>query len=110
MRLPKDKVEGALLLDVVVREGPRREKFSSNLKLLAKNRPAILKLLASKDQPLLIRRNPFLVLDLGFHILDCVGWLDLETKILHFWFYKMSILEIRIFCQNLIKAFRTLRI
>merc|ERR1719234_2225489 len=54
-------MEGTLLLDVVVRE-----------------RPAILKLLASEDQPLLIRGDPFLVLDLRFHILNCVRWLDLK--------------------------------
>ena len=41
----KDKVEGGLLLDVVVGEGP-----------------SVLKLLSSKDQPLLIRWNTLLVL------------------------------------------------
>ena len=41
----EDQVEGRLLLDVVVRQSP-----------------AVLQLLPSKDQPLLIRRNPFLVL------------------------------------------------
>merc|ERR1719234_266480 len=54
-------MEGTLLLDVVVREGP-----------------AILQLLARKDQPLLIWGDPFLVLDLSFHILNCVRWLDLK--------------------------------
>ena len=39
------QVEGGLLLDVVVRQSP-----------------PILQLLPGKDQPLLIRRNPFLVL------------------------------------------------
>ena len=43
---PEHQVEGALLLDVVVREGP-----------------AILKLLSSKDQSLLIWRDTFLVLE-----------------------------------------------
>jgi len=58
---PEDQVECRLLLDVVVREGP-----------------AILKLLASKDQPLLIRRDAFLVLDLGLHIFDGVGRLHFQ--------------------------------
>ena len=40
--------------------------------------PAILKLLASKNQPLLIGRNTLLILDLGLHILDGVGRLDLK--------------------------------
>ena len=42
---PENQVEGGLLLDVVVRQGP-----------------AILKLLSSEDQPLLIRGNTLLVL------------------------------------------------
>merc|ERR1711997_123965 len=54
----EDQVKGALLLDVVVREGP-----------------AILQLLPGKDEPLLVRGNPFLVLDLGFDILDGVAGL-----------------------------------
>merc|ERR1712165_336028 len=51
----KDQVEGGLLLDVVVGEGS-----------------AILKLLASEDQPLLVRRDPLLVLDLGLDIFNGV--------------------------------------
>ena len=39
--------------------------------------PAILKLLACKDQPLLVRGDTLLVLDLGLHILDGVARLDL---------------------------------
>ena len=35
-------------------------------------------LISSKDQPLLIRWNTLLVLDLGLDILDGVGGLDLE--------------------------------
>jgi len=56
----EDKVEGGLLLDVVVGEGP-----------------SVLKLLASEDQPLLVRGDALLVLDLGLDILDGVGGLDL---------------------------------
>merc|ERR1719209_1098232 len=55
------QVEGGLLLDVVVRQGP-----------------SVLKLLASKDQPLLVWRDSFLVLDLSLDILDGVTGLDLE--------------------------------
>ena len=40
--------------------------------------PAILKLLAGKDQPLLVWRDTLLVLDLGLDILDGIGGLDLE--------------------------------
>merc|ERR1712172_90695 len=55
------KMKGALLLDVVVREGS-----------------SILKLLASKDQPLLVWGNSLLVLDLGLDILNGVRWLNLQ--------------------------------
>jgi len=54
-------VEGALLLDVVVAQGA-----------------AILELLSSKDQSLLIGRNALLVLDLLLHVVDGVTRLDLE--------------------------------
>ena len=43
---PEHQVESALLLDVVVREGP-----------------AVLQLLTSEDEPLLVGRDPFLVLN-----------------------------------------------
>lgn len=39
---------------------------------------AILKLLAGEDQALLVRRDAFLVLDLGLDIVDRVGRLDLK--------------------------------
>jgi len=54
-------MKSALLLDVVVREGS-----------------SILKLLASKDQPLLVWGNSLLVLDLGLDILNGVRWLNLQ--------------------------------
>ena len=57
----KDKVEGALLLDVVVRKSA-----------------SVLELLASEDQSLLVRGDSFLVLDLLLHGLDGVGALDLK--------------------------------
>ena len=57
----KHQVEGGLLLDVVIRKGA-----------------AILQLLASKDQALLIRWDPLLVLDLGLDIVNGVTGLDVE--------------------------------
>ena len=57
----EDKVEGGLLLDVVVSKGP-----------------AILQLLASKDEALLVRGNALLVLDLGLDIVDGIRRLHLE--------------------------------
>merc|ERR1712109_123638 len=57
----EDKVKGGLLLDVVVGEGP-----------------SVLELLASEDQPLLVRGDALLVLDLGLDVLNGVGGLDLK--------------------------------
>jgi hypothetical protein len=57
----KHKVEGGLLLDVVIREGA-----------------TIFKLLAGKDQALLVRRDALLVLDFRLHVVDGVRRLDLE--------------------------------
>ncbi|KFV77268.1 hypothetical protein N307_00857, partial [Dryobates pubescens] len=57
----KDKVQGGLLLDVVVRQGA-----------------SIFQLLASKDQPLLVGGDAFLVLDLGLDILYGVTGLYLQ--------------------------------
>jgi len=54
-------VKGRLLLDVVVGESP-----------------AILQLLASEDQPLLIWGDTLLVLDLGLDVLNAIRGLDLE--------------------------------
>ena len=60
----EDKVEGGLLLDVVVGEGS-----------------SVLQLLASEDQPLLVWGDSLLVLDLGLHILDSVRRLHLNQKV-----------------------------
>merc|ERR1719422_922740 len=57
----ENQMQGALLLDVIVGEGS-----------------SIFKLLSSKDQPLLIWGNSFLVLDLGLDILNGVRWFNLE--------------------------------
>merc|ERR1712099_115885 len=58
----KNKMESGLFLDVVVRQGP-----------------AILKLLASEDEPLLIWGNSLLVLDLGLDIFNGVRGLHLKS-------------------------------
>ena len=55
------KMESRLFLNVVVREGA-----------------AILELLASKDQALLVGRDTLLVLNLSLDVVDGVGGLDLE--------------------------------
>ena len=58
----QNQMQSGLLLDVVVRQST-----------------PILKLLASKDQTLLIRRDTFLVLNLGFDIVNCIRRLDLKS-------------------------------
>merc|ERR1712020_583988 len=55
------QVERRLLLDVVVAKGA-----------------AVLKLLSSENEALLIGRDALLVLDLGLNVVDGVGRLDLE--------------------------------
>jgi len=57
----EDEMEGRLLLDVVVRESS-----------------AVFQLLPGENQSLLVRRNPFLVLDFGLDILNGVTGLNLE--------------------------------
>ena len=56
-------MESGALLDVVIRKGA-----------------AILQLLARKDQALLIRWDPLLILDLGLHIVDGVRGLQLNEE------------------------------
>jgi len=55
-------VESGLLLDVVVAQSS-----------------AVFKLFTGEDESLLIGWNTFLVLDLGFDILDGVGWFDVQS-------------------------------
>ena len=57
----EDQMKSRLFLNVVVREGA-----------------AILELLTGEDKTLLIRRNSFFVLNLGLHVVDGVGGLDLK--------------------------------
>ena len=59
--IKRTEVEGGLLLNIIVR------KCAS-----------VLKLLASEDQALLIGRNALLVLDLGLHVVNCIGGFDLK--------------------------------
>jgi hypothetical protein len=54
-------MESRLLLDIVVRKSA-----------------AVLELLSGENQSLLIRRDSFLVLDLGLDVVDGVRWLDIE--------------------------------
>ena len=54
-------MKGGLLLDVVVAQGP-----------------SILELLSGEDQPLLVRGDSLLVLDLSLHVLNGVGGLNLK--------------------------------
>ena len=55
-------MQGGLLLDIVIAQGA-----------------AILELLASEDETLLIRRNAFLVLDLALDIVDRIAGLNLKS-------------------------------
>ena len=55
------EMQSWLFLDVVVRQGS-----------------AVLKLLSSENESLLIGWDAFLVLDLGLHVFDGVGWLNVE--------------------------------
>jgi len=55
-------MEGRFLLDVVILEGS-----------------AVLELLTGEDKSLLIWGNSFLVLDLGLHVLDGIGLLNVES-------------------------------
>merc|ERR1712025_1555613 len=57
----ENQMQSGLLLDVVVREGT-----------------AIFKLFTSKDQPLLVWGNAFLILDFGLDIFNGVRWLNLK--------------------------------
>ena len=56
------EMEGGLLLDVIVGKSA-----------------AVLELLAGEDEALLVGRDTFLILDLGLHVVDGVGWLDLKS-------------------------------
>ena len=48
------------------------------LNVVVTQRATILKLLACKDQTLLIRRDALLILDLGLDVIDGIAGLDLK--------------------------------
>ena len=54
-------MKGRFFLDIIVRQSP-----------------TVLKLFASKNQALLVRRDAFLVLNLALHIVDRIGRLNFE--------------------------------
>ena len=54
-------MERRLFLDIVIGEGT-----------------AFLQLLPGEDEPLLVQRNPLLILNLGLHVIDGVGALHLQ--------------------------------
>jgi hypothetical protein len=58
---PENKMQSTLLLDIIIRK-----------------RTSILKLLPSKNQTLLIRRNPLLILNLALDIVDGIRRLNLQ--------------------------------
>ena len=57
----ENQMEGRLLLDVVIRKGS-----------------AVLELLSSEDESLLVGWDTLLVLDLGLDVLDGICWLDIK--------------------------------
>ena len=58
---------------------PRWQSTSTHLlNIIITQRPPILELLPGKDQPLLVRRDALLVLDLGLDVVDAVTRLDVE--------------------------------
>ena len=48
------------------------------LNIVVRQSPAVLELLSSEDEALLIGRNTFLVLDLGLDVLNAVGLVDFQ--------------------------------
>ena len=65
----KDQVEGGFLLDVVIAQSA-----------------SIFQLLSGKNKTLLIRRNSFLVLDLGLDVVNRIRWLDIECDSLAYYY------------------------
>merc|ERR550525_1675725 len=57
------QVQGGLLLDIVIRQST-----------------SILQLLSCENQPLLLRRDTFLVLNLRLHVLDSIIGLDIQSN------------------------------
>ena len=49
------------------------------LNIVIRKSAAVLQLLASENETLLIRGNAFLILDLGLYVVDSIAGLDLES-------------------------------
>jgi len=60
-------------------QSQHKMKSTFFLNVIIRKSSSILQLFPSKDEPLLIWRNPFLVLDLSFHILDSIGGLYFKS-------------------------------
>ena len=76
----EDQVEGRLLLDIAAESAFEAcSALKRRLDLLVTQGAAILELLASEDETLLVGGDAFLVLDLGLDIVDGIRGLDLES-------------------------------
>ena len=75
----EDEVEGGLLLNVAARNINVRVGWEYQHGLLIRKSSPVLELLASKDQPLLVRGDALLVLNLRLDVIDGIGRLDLES-------------------------------
>jgi hypothetical protein len=62
----KYQVKGRFFLDVVIRKSP-----------------SVFELLSSENETLLIRRDTFLVLNLGFDVVNGIGGLDFESDLVN---------------------------
>merc|ERR1711957_847227 len=58
----EDQMKSGFLLDVIVAQGT-----------------SVFQLLSSKDETLLIRRNSFLILNLGLDIINGIRWLNIQS-------------------------------
>ena len=71
------------------------------LNIVVTERTPILQLLAREDQPLLVRWDALLILNLALHIVDCIARLDLEGDCLaREGFYEAEDLLVR-FCEKI---------
>jgi len=76
--LPKATKIPLFLISCCIVAYPRFPSVTNLLNVVVRESAAILKLLASEDQALLVRGDALLVLDLGLDIVDRVRGLDLE--------------------------------
>ena len=66
------------MLTKLVEVTPTEMKRALFLDIVVRQRPPILQLLACKNKALLVRWDTFLVLNLGFHVIDGVRRLHLQ--------------------------------